>query len=105
MIAKPKKERRAHHHKDSILQNEKYCFICKTTQNLHNHHIFGGPNRKISDKHGFTVWLCAEHHNMSNYSAHFDKDIDNKLKTECQLKYEESHSRDDFKKLIGRNYL
>lgn len=90
----------------SILQNKKECYFCHTTLGLHNHHIYyGSANRKISDKNGFTVWLCARHHNMSNEGVHFEKRKDIYLKEQCQKKYEESHSRADFMRLIGRNYL
>lgn len=89
----------------SILQDEKVCFITGSTNNLNLHHIYMGPNRKTSDKNGFTVYLRADWHNMSNYSVHFDSDLDLHLKQICQAKYEETHSREDFIKLIGRNFL
>lgn len=47
----------------SILQTNKECYVCKTTYNLHLHHIcYGVANRKISDKNGFVVYLCQYHH-------------------------------------------
>lgn len=46
----------------SILQDEKYCMICATEQNLQKHHIFGGPNRKKSEEDGLWIWLCMDHH-------------------------------------------
>lgn len=90
---------------DSILQSEKKCYITGKTYGLHKHHIYGGPNRRISEKHGFYVWLIPELHNMSNNGVHFNKEFDLSLKRECQKKYEETHSRKDFMALIGRNYL
>lgn len=91
---------------DSILQDKKECYVCKTTQNLHCHHIYGGvANRKISEKNGFKVWLCAKHHNMSNEGVHFNKQLDLHLKRTCQEKFEETHSRAEFRQLIGKNFL
>lgn len=91
---------------DSILQKEKWCYLCHSPRYLHKHHIFYGTgNRQISEANGFTVWLCAPHHNMSNQSVHFNKAMDLFLKESCQRKYEESHSRDEFMELVGRNYL
>lgn len=89
----------------SIIQKEKRCFIhnCGAT-NIEDHHIFFGPLRKISEKHGFKVWLCADHHRDNN-SPHQRRDIDLLLKRECQRKFEETHSREEFMKIIGRNYL
>ena len=89
----------------SILQSEKKCFITGSTENLHRHHIYFGANRRISEENGFYVWLIPEYHNMSDYGVHFDKAFDLRLKQECQRKYEETHSREEFIALIGRNYL
>lgn len=90
----------------SILQDEKECFISKSTTGLHLHHIYGGPNRRISDQNGFTVWLRADWHNMSDYGVHFNPKLDLYLKKLCQKKYESmGHSREEFMSLIGRNYL
>lgn len=90
----------------SILQNERRCYVCGTTYNLHEHHIYGGTaNRKNSEKNGFKVCLCAFHHNMSNEGVHFNRELDLKIKLECQSKFEETHSREEFMKIIGKNYL
>lgn len=89
----------------SIMQDSKQCYITGDTNNLHLHHIYAGGNRKTSDKQGFTVWLRADWHNMSNYGVHFDRELDLQLKRECQRKYEETHSREEFMRLIGKNYL
>lgn len=89
----------------SIIQKEKECFICRITNNLHCHHIYGGTaNRKQSEKYGMTVWLCQMHH-TGNRGVHFDKALDTKLKEIGQKKFEETHSREEFIKTFGRNYL
>ena len=90
---------------DSILQDKKECFITGGTENLHEHHIFGGRNRKISEQYGFKVWLRADWHNMSDYGVHFNKDFNMYLKRTCQKKFEETHTRAEFAALIGKNYL
>lgn len=91
---------------NSIIQKSKECWVCKTPFNLHLHHIVGGNGRrKISDKNGFVVYLCAYHHDMSDAGVHFNKELDLKLKRTCQSKFEENHSRNEWLKLIGRNYL
>lgn len=88
----------------SILQDEKVCYITGRTDNLHCHHIFFGPNRKVSDCYGFWVYLTAELH-VGHEGAHHNHDLDMRLKQDCQRKYEETHSRQEFMNLIGRNYL
>ena len=89
----------------SILQTEKVCYITGRTDNLHKHHIFGGSNRKKSEANGFYVYLIPELHNMSDAGVHFNKKLDMQLKRDCQRKYEETHSREEFMHLIGRNFL
>jgi hypothetical protein len=42
---------------------------------------------------------------MSNDGVHFNRELDLKLKRACQAKYEETHSREEFIALIGRNYI
>ena len=70
------------------------------------HHIYSGTGRrKISEREGFIVPLTNAEHNMSDNAVHFNKTLDLYLKRLCQQKYEETHSREDFIKLIGRSYL
>lgn len=91
----------------SIIQTEKECYVCNTTQNLHLHHcIAGTANRRQSDKYGLTVWLCAYHHNMSDEGVHFNKPLDIHLKKIAQEKFEVVHgSRNEFIKSFGKSYL
>lgn len=91
----------------SILQSEKVCYLTGSTYNLHRHHIYAGSRRPISEREGFWVWLTGYYHNQSNQGVH-GKDgheLDWKLKQDCQRKYEETHSREEFMRLIGKNYL
>lgn len=91
----------------SIMQTEKECYITGSTYNLHRHHIYAGSRRKISEEQGFWVYLTGALHNQSNEGVH-GKDghaLDLKLKQDCQRKFEENHSREEFIELIGRNYL
>ena len=88
----------------SILNNLNKCYFCnKPRQAIHE--VFFGSNRQTSIKNGFCVGLCNEHHNMSDNSVHFNKEMDLKLKRLYQKEYEKNHSREEFIKLIGRNYL
>lgn len=92
----------------SIMQNEKVCYITGRTDQLHEHHIYGGANRKVSEANGFKVWLTYDLHNGNNPNAVHKNPMrgwDLKLKRDCQRKYEETHSRAEFMALIGRNYL
>lgn len=85
----------------------KRCYVCGYPYDLHKHHIFYGQNRrKLSEKYGCTVYLCANHHNMSNDGVHFDRELDYKLKMECQAWFEETFGdRDMFRRIFNKSYL
>lgn len=93
---------------NSIIQTRYECYFCKSVKNLHYHHcFFGNANKHISDIYGFTVYLCAEHHNLGGNGkcVHRCREMDLELKTACQRKFEETHKREEFIKLIGKSYL
>ena len=92
---------------ESIIQQEKECYFCGTTLNLHCHHIYSGSaNRKQSEKYGMKCWLCADHHNMSNESVHQKWEMNLALKIIAQKKFEQVHgTREDFRKIFGKSYL
>lgn len=90
----------------SIIQNEKCCFVCETTRDLHDHHIFfGTSNRKNSEKYGLKVWLCYHHHNGSNEGVHFNKALDTRLKQLGQAMFQEKYPELRFREIFGKNYL
>ncbi len=88
----------------SILQNNKECWVCGNP-NVEDHHIFfGTSNRKWSEKYGLKVWLCPIHH-RGDYGVHHNKQADQVLKESAQKKFEETHTREEFMAIFGRNYL
>lgn len=89
----------------SIMQNEKECYFCGSNNWLEEHHIFGASNRKKSEKYGLTVYLCHNCHNEPPFGVHHCAERMLKLHQDGQRKFEETHSREEFLKLIGRNYL
>ena len=90
----------------SIIQNSKECYVCQTTYNLHDHHIFfGTSNRKQSEKYGMKVWLCQEHH-TGRMGVHFDRDLDLRLKKLAQERFEAVYGDSDaFRGIFGKSYL
>lgn len=91
----------------SILQNEKKCYVCGTTQNIHIHEVMFGRNRNNSIKDGCCVFLCGYHHNQSNEGVHFNHKLDMELKQKMEKRWLEYYHKDieDFIKKYGRNYL
>ena len=88
----------------SIVQEEKACLFCGRTP-TEEHHCFGGANRKLSEKYGLKVYLCHEHHNEPPFGVHFNKENMDMVRRIAQRKFEETHTREEFIKIFGRNYL
>ena len=91
----------------SIISNIKECFICGSIQNLNKHHIFfGTANRKLSEEDGCWVYLCTNHHTMTNHSVHRNIDVDLDLKRKCQKEWESLYGdREKFIERYGKSYL
>lgn len=91
----------------SILQDDKVCYITGEEYNLHKHHVFGGANRKKSERLGLTIYLRADWHNMEKYSIHMDAELNHKIKAEAQEKAMEYYdwTVDDFIREFGKNYM
>ena len=90
----------------SIIQENKECWVCSTTQDIHEHHIlYGTANRRLSEKYGLKVWLCGKHHNLSNEGVHFNKELDRRLKVLAQKRFEEEYPNESFLRIFGRNYI
>lgn len=86
----------------SIIQSERECYFCGSPY-VEDHHIFGGPNRKLSERYGLKVWLCREHH----AEVHTGGDKMRLLREEGESAFLRAHGADtgDFIALFGRNYL
>lgn len=91
----------------SILSNVPACYICGDFNHLCRHHVYGGhANRKISEREGCWVYLCAWHHTLSNNSVHQNRQLDLKLKRQCEERWiEENGTEEDFRKLFGKSWL
>lgn len=73
----------------------------------HKHHVFGGANRKLSEKDGLYFYLRPEMHNMSDKGIHFNKDFMDYAHKVGQLAWQEYYNKtkEDFIQRYGRNYL
>lgn len=84
------------------------CFLCGRWGWMELHHIFSGPNRKLSEKYGLTVLLCGEScHRNGAKAAHRNKDTALMLHQYGQRKYmsEQGATVEQFISVFGRNYL
>ena len=90
-----------------IIQTEKECYICGCCRNLESHHIFfGNPNRKWSEKYGLKVWLCPYDHRDNKNGVH-GQAVEKRryLEQIAQRVFEKNHSREEFVRIFGENYL
>ena len=89
----------------------RYCFICGRNGNgdpLERHHIFGGSNRKWSEKYGLVIWLCGNRcHRNGKYAVHNNKNTADLIHAYGQVRWMEENNgtTEDFIKIFGRNYV
>lgn len=87
------------------------CFLCGRSESAYNrmevHHLFGGANRKKSDRLGLVVPLCHGCHNEPPYGVHFNKETMQMLHEYGQRKAMEENgwTTEDFIREFGKNYL
>ena len=98
---------RSHESEDmkSIIQSERVCY--KTGRpDVQEHHIFGGANRKNSEKYGLKVWLVREWHTDSPNGVHHNAEFMDELHRVGQQAFENRWGdRDIFLSIFHRNYL
>lgn len=81
------------------------CFFTQADNGLECHHIFGGPNRKKSEKYGMKVMLHHSMHRGTPHGVHTNRHNDLIVKMYGQRKFEELYPDLDFIEIFGRNYL
>jgi len=112
MFPKPQRTKRRMKHRSSILHcRDGTCYLCMRLNGdyrhytvVHEHHIYGGANRQISEAEGLKVYLCLAHHIDGPEAVHNNHEHMRILQQEGQRAYERTHSRQQFMKIIGRNY-
>lgn len=89
----------------------KTCWLCGrngAADPLDEHHIFGGPNRKLSDRFGLTVYLCHHDcHIFGEKAVHRDPETAQRLHEYGQRKAmeEQGWTPEQFRMVFGKNYL
>lgn len=114
LFPKPQTKKKRKRHKPSILQRKDgTCYLCMLLNNdyhkhdvLHEHHIFGGnSNRNHSEAEGLKVYLCVEHHMTGSAAVHRCQKTQELLHRIGQWEFEQTHTREEFMNIFGRNYL
>ncbi len=87
------------------------CYLCQmlgdySEKHTEEHHcIFGTSARKLSEKYGLKVYLCADHHRLGKTAVHNNHKIAALLQDQAQRAYTEYFSENDFMLIFGRNYI
>lgn len=87
------------------------CFLCGangSSDSLDRHHIFGGANRKKSEKYGLLVDLCHHQcHIFGPNAAHQNVAVMQRLHQYGQKKVmeEQGWTVEEFIKEFGKNYI
>lgn len=87
------------------------CWLCGRNgarDPLDAHHIFGGANRKLSEKYGLVVPLCHHRcHESGSMAVHRSAETAQRLHEWGQRKAmeEQGWSIAEFRAVFGRNYL
>lgn len=82
-----------------------HCYFTGASP-VERHHIFGGANRKRSEKYGFVIPLRPDLHPNGVHAGKNAKEIDTKLKCMAQEYYENHYgTREQFRKEFGKSYL
>lgn len=93
-------------HSESLVSNERRCYITGRTDDLHRHHIWKASRRKLSEKYGMWIYLNGEVHRlMHDHNAPYET-LENDLKAIGQQAFEDNGGkREDFMRIFGANYL
>lgn len=91
--------------KSVLNTNKGRCYLCGQIGCTEEHHIFGGANRKLSEKHGLKVDLCMDCHRTGKEAVHNSIETNRKLQKIGQKAFEKTGSKEEFMKTFGRNYI
>lgn len=88
----------------SIMQTERESYLSGRIDSLEKHHVFGGSNRKWSEKYGLWVYLTHDEHNEPPNGVHHNRAIRLRLQRDAQRAFEAQYPDLEFIKIFGRNY-
>ena len=95
--------------KTRMMTRKGECYLCGASGQTEEHHCFGGPNRKLSEKYGLKVYLCISCHRTGPNAVHdsMNGNENRKVLHEDAQRAFEAHwgTRDYFRQIFGRNYL
>lgn len=94
--------------KESIIVDlsNRQCAVCGRSVGLQLHHVLHGPNRRLADKYGLTVWLCSDCHGKLHGSPDPQwRDVDRELMADAQRAFENIYGHESWMDLFGKDYI
>ena len=96
--------------KSIIQEDREHCFICGRNARadywgLDEHHVYGGSNRKMSEKYGLKVYICHERCHLNG--VHKDADLNRQVQAIVQKRAMQYYGWDTetFIRIFRKNYL
>ena len=115
LFPKRKSKKPRKRHSPSIIQpRDGGCYLCEklhgdySVKHIEEHHVyFGHGQREISEAYGFKVYLCKKHHTHSGgpEAVHRNHETCLRVQQDVQRAFEKRYGREEFMRLIGKNYL
>lgn len=105
---------RSRKHKKSIMQpkGDRRCYLCMLLDGdftykpyLEEHHVLFGNTHAFAEAEGLKVNLCLEHHRNGPAAVHNNAKNARILMAKAQEVYERTHTREEWMKNAGKNYL
>ena len=96
--------------REKLLENPTWdagreCVVCGSPYVQMHHVICGVSNRKVSDRHGYVIPLCYEHH-LGGNGIHRNRGMQMYWMELAQQHYElYKGTREDFRREFGKSYL
>lgn len=83
------------------------CYMCGRIHWIEWHHVFGGPDRKSSERYGLVVPLCHWCHNEPPNGVHHNRENMDKLRAAVQKLAMEHYgwTVEEFREIFGRSYI
>ena len=89
--------------KSIMTQDFEHCFVCGRPY-PQIHHIMNGSNKAKSEEYGLILPLCLNHHTGAE-GVHTKPEKMLACKQMAQKKFEETHSREEWREIFGKSYL
>ena len=90
---------------EALREERKHGENAAIPQQIEEHHIFGGPLRKLSEHYGLKVHLCIYHHREGADAVHCNRIWDLIMKRTGQQAFESAYGHGQWMQEFERDYL